>query len=267
MSILNEIFDYKKIELSETKKNVSMKYLESLSSNLPLPISFKDSIQKQENLSFNLIAEIKHKSPSKGVLLEDFNPAQLAKLYKENGASAISVLTDKNFFGGGLEILASIHSLNLGIPLLRKDFIFDEYQILEAKVAGASALLLIVKMLSDSQLKDLISQTNQIGLTPLVEVHNVAELERAILANAEVIGINNRNLDTFEIDINTSIELSKLCPKNTVTIAESGIKSQTDLKKLAMGNIDAILVGESLVTAKNIGLKVQELVEGIIYEN
>lgn len=259
MSILKEIFANKKIEVSESKNSISLSEIEFNAKNTPLPIDFKSAILRTNNLPINLIAEIKRKSPSKGLLNIKFNSIQLANIYMKNGASAISVLTDKKYFSGNLDVLKSIHESNLNLPLLRKDFIFDEYQLFEAKIAGASAALLIVAMLDKSQLKDLILFTKEIGLTPLVEIHNESEMDVALEVEAEVIGINNRNLHDFTVDINTSIKLSKLLPANIITIAESGIHSIKDVTKLSNENIDAILVGESLVTSENIGNKVQEL--------
>jgi indole-3-glycerol phosphate synthase len=161
-----------------------------------------------------------------------------------------------------LEILNTLHAQALGVPLLRKDFIFDQYQLLEARAAGASAVLLIVAMLEGSQLAALISESQKLGLTPLVEVHDETELERALAAGAEVIGINNRNLHDFSISLETSLRLAKLCPPEIVLVAESGIRTIEDVQRLAAAKIDAILVGEALVIAPDIGAKVRSLAGG-----
>jgi indole-3-glycerol phosphate synthase len=206
-----------------------------------------------------LIAEIKHKSPSRGVLKKDFKPLTLAETYAENGAAAISVLTDEIYFGGSLEILKTIHAKALGLPLLRKDFIFERYQLLEARAAGASAVLLIAAMLEDRQLVDLIAESRALSLTPFVEVHNESELERALNADALVIGINNRDLHDFSVNLETSLKLARLCPPEIVIVAESGINSTEDIQRLSEANVDAVLVGEALVTAADIASKVRSL--------
>jgi indole-3-glycerol phosphate synthase len=259
MSILGEILNHKKIEVADSLMRQSAAQLEAQAERITVQNDFKEALRGPSNSGLHLIAEIKHKSPSRGILNSDFNPQVLAKIYVENGASAISVLTDKKYFGGSLDILKSIQAMNLGVPLLRKDFIFDRYQLLEARAAGASAVLLIVAILDNQQLQDLIIECQQLSLTPLVEVHDESELELALEANAEVIGINNRNLHDFSVKLETSLRLAEICPPEIIKVAESGIKSIEDLQKLAASKIDAVLVGEALVTAPDIASKVRSL--------
>ncbi|MGW8143502.1 MAG: indole-3-glycerol phosphate synthase TrpC [Anaerolineales bacterium] len=259
MSILEEIVNHKKMEVADSLNHQSAAQLEAQAEGITVQNDFKEALRAPSNSGVRLIAEIKHKSPSRGNLNLDFNPQLLAKIYAENGASAISVLTDKKYFGGSLDILKSVKAMNLGVPLLRKDFIFDRYQILEARAAGASAVLLIVAILDHHQLEDLIFECQQLSLTPLVEVHDESELELALSADAEVIGINNRNLHDFSVNLETSLRLAELCPPETIKVAESGINSVEDLQKLAAAKIDAVLVGEALVTALDIASKVRSL--------
>jgi indole-3-glycerol phosphate synthase len=183
----------------------------------------------------------------------------LAQTYASHGAAAISVLTDERYFGGSLERLAAITDLNLGLPLLRKDFIFDSYQLMEARAAGASAALLIVAMLADSDLERLIRQAGEWGLTPLVEVHDSYEYQRALDAGARVIGVNNRDLRDFTVSLDTTFEIVKARQPGTVFVSESGIHSGEDVRRLGEAGVDAILVGEALVTAPDLVAKMAEL--------
>ena len=259
MSILEEIFAHKQQVVATARQQLSPERLADQASQMTDPIDFKSALQEPTRPAPRLIAEIKYKSPSKGVLNKELDPQALAASYAENGAAAISVLTDGEYFGGSLEILKTVYTQALGVPLLRKDFIFDRYQLLEARVTGASAALLIVAMLEDLQLAELISESHKLSLTPLVEVHDETELERALAANAEVIGINNRNLHDFSTNLETSLRLAKLCPPEIVLVAESGIHSFEDIQRLAEAKIDAILVGEALMTAPDVAAKVRSL--------
>jgi indole-3-glycerol phosphate synthase len=259
MSILEEIFSHKRKEVADSRRKISITELESKVDSIPLQSDFKQALRNGAKPGVRLIAEIKCKSPSKGVLSEDFDAHELADIYAENGAAAISVLTDNKYFGGRLEVLRSVHDRSLGLPLLRKDFIFDRYQLLEARAAGASAALLIVAALDNLQLSNLILECQTLALVALVEVHNKSELDRALEANAEVIGINNRNLHDFSVDITTCLRLAGLCPPEVVVVAESGISSIEDINILKEANIDAVLVGEALVTAKDVASKVRNL--------
>ncbi|HOJ32847.1 MAG TPA: indole-3-glycerol phosphate synthase TrpC [Candidatus Hydrogenedentes bacterium] len=206
----------------------------------------------------SLIAEIKKASPTRGNLREDLDPVGLATLYEQTGARAISILTDERYFKGSLVDLSEVRR-NTNLPCLRKEFILDDYQIVEARVAGADAILLIVRILSDKQLADYIQVAQQLGMAALVETHTEQEIERAIEAGAHIIGINNRDLDTFTVDINTTLRLKRLVPGGHVLVSESGISSRKHVQLLEDGGVDAILVGEALVTSNDIAAKVREL--------
>jgi len=258
MSILKEIFQNKEIEVEEAQKMVSYEEIEKLAAQVAPPPDFLAALNNKLFPAPRLIAEVKQKSPSKGLLSKDFDPITIAKSYLDNGASAISVLTDHSYFGGSLENLHEISKLNMGIPLLRKDFIFSEYQILEAKYLGASAALLLSSYLEEDKLIFLVEFAIANDIEPLVEVHNDTELTMALNTNTRIIGINNRDLHTFEVSLETSLKLKKLIPDHIVTIAESGIHSLDDISKLRNANFDAILIGEALMTAEDPQLKIRE---------
>lgn len=206
-----------------------------------------------------LIAEVKKASPSKGLIRPDFDPVTIAKRYEESGASAISVLTDEKYFQGKLEYLQMVHSA-VKIPCLRKDFIIDRYQVYEARAAEADAILLIVAALSKEDISSLMALTSELGMASLVETHNAAEMEIALEIGAKVIGINNRDLQTFHTTIDTSIKLAADVPGDRILVAESGIFTRSDVDSLAAVGIDAILVGESLMRESDPGTKIEELI-------
>ena len=260
MSILAEIFTHKRLEVAAARQKISVLDLEIAILDLPKPVDFPTALRRASDSAPRLIAEIKHRSPSKGILIPNFDPQGLAHAYAENGAAAISVLTDEKYFGGSLEILQSIAELKLGLPLLRKDFIFDRYQLLEARAAGASAVLLIVAMLKPEQLHDLLAAARELGLECLVETHTAAEVTAALTEGAHVIGVNNRDLHTFNISLETSLQLRPLIPPEVVMVAESGIRTPTDVARLAAAGVDAMLIGEGLVTAPDVAAKVREFV-------
>jgi len=205
-----------------------------------------------------IIAEVKKASPSRGILCSDFRPVQLAGIYKQNGAAAISVLTETEYFKGSLEYLSDIRQ-NVNIPLLRKDFIVESYQVYEARARGADAILLIAAILSTGQLAELLDLSRELGMDCLVEVHNENEVKQALAAGAEIIGINNRNLKTFVTDIDITCRLRELIPQNIVVISESGIHGKTEIDKLKQHHINAILIGEALVTADDTAAKLREM--------
>ncbi len=257
MDILEEILENKKKELKRTKINSPFLSLEKTFSGEVK--SFKDSINKKNKIS--LIAEIKKASPSKGVIKSDFNPVKIADVYEKNGVSAISVLTESKYFMGSTEILKSVKK-TVDIPILRKDFIFDDYQIKESQILGASAILLIVAAFKDNkQLSGLIEKCKEYNLDALVETHNEKEIETALKANAEIIGINNRNLKTFKTDINTTFNLCKMIPNDIVKVSESGISTNEQIKSLQDAGINAVLIGESIMKENNIATKIQELMK------
>jgi indole-3-glycerol phosphate synthase len=206
-----------------------------------------------------LIAEVKKASPSKGLLCPDFDPERLARAYELAGAAAISVLTEEVHFGGSLTDLGRVKTCTTHTPVLRKDFIVDPYQLLEARLYGADAVLLIVAALNGSQLGQLCRETKELGMTPLVEVHNQEEVQKALDAGATVVGINNRNLYTFEVRLATTYQLLTKLPATVLKVSESGITTREDLARLEAGGVNAVLVGEALVTAVDPSAKIREL--------
>ena len=258
MSILAKIIERKKLEIAA----LDARALRRAAEESPAPRDFLSAIKRRVSRSPSLIAELKRASPSKGILAPHLDLFQVAEIYTEHGASAISVLTDEKFFMGKLETLRELRFTHKSaLPLLRKDFIIDESQIFEARANGADALLLIAAALTDDpHFADLHAVALGLGLTPLVEVHNEAEIERALkLKDVKLIGINNRDLATFEVSLETTERLRPLIPSEIGVVAESGIFTAQDLGRLAKANVDAILVGEALVTAPDIGAKVREL--------
>ncbi|HZS48699.1 MAG TPA: indole-3-glycerol phosphate synthase TrpC [Blastocatellia bacterium] len=248
--ILLEILRSKMERVSQAMQRASLQQVQTAAAKRIQTRSFAEALRANE---VNIIAEIKKASPSKGVIRADFDPVAIAREYAENGAAAISVLTEQDYFQGSLEYLKAIRASLPMMPLLRKDFIFDPYQVYESAAAGADALLLIVAMLNDQTLGDLLKLTNEIGIDALVEVHDEDEMQRAIADGAKIIGVNNRNLKTFVTTLETSIRLSSLAPKNALLISESGIETPDDIEKLRNVGYHAFLVGESLMRAKSPG--------------
>ena len=254
--MLNRIIAEKREEVEQRKRSLSLATLKEGISRRQAPLDFAAALSGN---STRLIAEVKRASPSKGSLCPDFDPVVLAKTYANCGAAAISVLTEANYFEGSIDHLAAIKEA-VRLPLLRKDFIFDRYQVYESGAYGADALLLIVAILSQEQLGEFLSLSRQLGLSCPVEVHNEAEVERALNSSAEIIGINNRDLDTFNVDINTTRRLRPLIPKERIVVSESGISCREDIEKLKEWGVSAVLVGEALVTASSIPAKIKELI-------
>jgi indole-3-glycerol phosphate synthase len=253
--MLDKIITQKREEVEQRKKIATKTYLqERIAQQKPL----LDLARALKGDYIRLIAEVKQASPSRGMLNPNLNPAKLAQTYAEGGAAAISVLTEANYFMGSIEHLAAIREM-VELPLLRKDFIFDHYQVYESRAYGADALLLIASILSQEQLKELVSLSHSLGLKCLVEVHNESEVEKAVLSQAEIIGINNRDLNTFTVDIDTTHRLQPLIPQKRIVVSESGIKSRKDIEKLGKWGVDAILVGEALVAADDVLAKMKEL--------
>ncbi|MBN1663624.1 MAG: indole-3-glycerol phosphate synthase TrpC [Deltaproteobacteria bacterium] len=255
MTILNKIVRVKKTEVAQLQQNVPQYVLEKLIKDLPPPRSFWAAISGG---NCSIIAEIKRKSPSRGELVHDFDPVRIASVYEQNGAAAVSVLTDAEFFGGDKRYLGAVKKA-IGLPLLRKDFVIDAYQIYESRMIGADAVLLIAAILSIRQLTQYIRLTETLGLCPLVEVHNRAELKKALICNAKIIGINNRDLKTFITDVNTSLDLNALVPAGKIVVSESGIAGRDTIERLMQAGIHAFLIGESLMTAPNPADKLREL--------
>ncbi len=253
--ILNEICAHKRVEVETRKALTPVADIQEAIHVVRPARDFRAALRKP---GISLIAEIKKASPSRGVFIEEFDPIGLANLYEQTGARAISVLTDEKYFQGSLDDLTTVHQ-GVALPCLRKEFIIDEYQIYESRAAQADAILLIVRCLSDAQLKDYLELAEGLGMGVLVETHTAEEIERAINAGAHIIGINNRDLDTFTVDINVSMELKRLVPGGHVLVSESGIHTRDHVVKLEDGGIDAILVGEALVSSSNIAAKMAEL--------
>ena len=217
---------------------------------------FKKAISKPGTI--NLIAEIKKASPSRGIIREDFNALKIAKIYTKNGAAAISVLTEDKYFLGKSAYLQDVSDL-VSVPTLMKDFIIHDHQIYEAFVCGASAVLLIVALLSNDELKSLMATAHSLGLDCLVEVHDEEELDRALKVDAEIIGINNRNLHSFVVDKKTSERLAVRIPKGKVVVAESGLDSREEIKRLSGLGVHAVLIGETFMKADDIAGKMKEV--------
>lgn len=253
--ILDEICAHKREELKQTKKARPLSELADALERRRPPRNFR-AVLREEGIT--LIAEIKKASPSRGKLIENANPTTLGALYEKAGARAISILTDKKYFDGSLEDFVNVRQ-NVAIPCIRKEFIIDPYQIYEARVADADAILLIVKALCDTELSEFLELSTTLGMATLVETHDAAEIERALKAGAHIIGINNRDLDTFEVDVKTTMELKKIVPGGNVLVSESGIHTREHVKMLDDGGVDAILVGEALVTSNDITAKIHEI--------
>ena len=254
-TILDRILADKLLQIEAQKQQVSpvqMRDLALAARNIHPPKNFAAALLK-ENVA--LIAEVKKASPSRGVLVESFEPVALAQVYEANGASAISVLTDEKYFMGHIDYLREIRAA-VAVPLLRKDFMLDTYQIDEARAAGADACLLIVAALCDDQLKELHHAIVQLGMTALVEVHDDIELKRALDVGASIIGVNNRDLHTFEVNLTTTHRLAAQVTEGTVLVAESGIRSTDDIVTMGRYGASAILVGETLVCADDVSATV-----------
>ena len=256
--ILNEIVAAKRRELARAQVELPLSELEKRISQRKPALDFASTL-RVDNVS--IIAEVKKASPSKGLLSPNFDPRNLAKIYAGGGATAISVLTETSYFQGALTHLLDIKQTpGLDkIPLLRKDFLFSPYQIHQSRAFGADAILLIVAILSDEELVLLLSLAHELGMQCLVEVHDRSELERALQTDAIVIGINNRNLNTFAVDITTTEQLCPLIPSDRIIVSESGVKQREDVQRLQKCGVNAVLVGEALVTADDVAAKLREL--------
>lgn len=251
--ILDKIVETKKKRIEELKIHRSLKEISQIAIKAEYTgNSFINAIEDKNNLCdfIALIAEVKKASPSKGIISNDFNYLDIAKNYEKNGATAISILTEEDFFKGSNKILQDIREC-VSLPILRKDFIVDEYQIYESKLLRADCILLILRILEDETLKRFYDLANEMRLDVLFEVHNQVEIERALNIGAKMIGINNRDLDTFEVDISHSEKLSGYIPKDIVRVSESGIKTADDMMRLKKCGFDAVLVGETLMRAES----------------
>ena len=253
--ILQKIVENKREEVARQKEILPLMELRHMLADRPSTRDFEGAIRHRDCA---VIAEVKRSSPSKGRIREDFNPVEIAGIYEDNGASAISILTERKFFEGNVAYVPQISRV-VGLPLLRKDFIVDPYQINETRVLGGDALLLIARILEEGQLRDFLGLASELGLAALVEVHDAADMEKAVSSGARIVGINNRDLATFRTDLEVSIRLARMVPKGVTVVSESGIDSRGDIEKLMEAGIHAVLVGESLMRERDIGKKLREL--------
>lgn len=261
MHFLEKIIKTKKQEVEQRKTSKPLRQIQEElktkgENSFLSPRGFKKSISAPGKI--HLIAEIKKASLSRGIIREDFDPLAIARTYEENRASALSVLTEEHHFLGKLSYLESIKK-EVNLPVLRKDFIIDEYQVYESRLAGADAVLLIVRILPPENLKQFLQIAGRLGIDCLVEVHNRDELETARDAGAEIIGINNRDLDTFKVDLKITEKLAKLIGGEIIKVSESGISSQRDLGYLADLGVNAVLIGEAFMASPDIAFRMKEI--------
>jgi indole-3-glycerol phosphate synthase len=255
-TILDKIVARKRLEIEEAGQKQPANLLESRLSDAPPVRDFRAALEKPGE--FQIIAEVKKASPSAGVLRADFDPVAIARIYEKSGAACISVLTDEGFFQGSLAHLSAIRTA-VQIPLLRKDFILDRYQLLEARLAGADAVLLIAEILDDRQLRSLLKEAEELGLQTLVELFDSENLSRVVESGARPIGINNRNLRTFDTRLEHTLDLADRLPADCCLVSESGIRNRQDILRLAQAGVRAALIGETLMRAPDIAGKLREL--------
>jgi indole-3-glycerol phosphate synthase len=254
--MLEEILGWKKAEVARRKSGVALSRLKKECRNLPPVLDFREALQDSTRIS--IIAEIKKASPSRGIIRRDFDPPDIARCYEREGAAAISILTDRKFFQGDIRYLQQVRQVS-NLPLLRKDFMVDAYQIYEARLAGADAILLIADALSKSELIDLYSLAKDLGLHVLLEIHDQKELEKAVSTGSPIVGINNRNLKTFQVDLAVTARLIPLIPEGCLIVSESGIYQADQLRWLRGLGVNAVLVGEALMAREDIGQAFREL--------
>ena len=255
--ILDDIIKNKINEVAECRKQISQEELIKAVVSMPASRSFGEAISKPGRV--NIITEIKRTSPSAGIIGgRDFNVEEIARKYRDNGADAISVLTDEKYFKGSIAHLNTVSRM-AGIPVLRKDFIIDEYQVYESRYFGADAILLIASVLDETKIINFTKIASSMNMSCLTEVHTEKELEKALSAGAVIIGINNRNLSDFTVNIQTTARLRKRIPAGKIVVSESGIASAADMKLMRENGVNAVLVGESLLKANDISVKMKEL--------
>ncbi len=258
MSILAKIVGIKTERLASSKRMLPLSELKGRVQDADKTRDFSGALQKGGERGIRLIAEIKKASPSKGLIRKDFDPAAIASVYEKKPVSAISVLTEEDSFQGHLSFLRIVRD-RVSKPVLRKDFIFDEYQVYESRANGADAILLIAALLDKSQAGEYLHLARELGLSVLFEVHDEEELEKALFINAGIIGINNRNLKTLQIDLAATFRLKKDIPEDKIVVSESGIRSREDVIKLSDAGVHAMLIGTSLMEAEDIGRKIDML--------
>tara|TARA_Y100001970_G_scaffold294183_1_gene448109 strand:+ start:32467 stop:33264 length:798 start_codon:yes stop_codon:yes gene_type:complete len=262
-NVLSKICENRLIQVNKTKQAIPEKIARSNAENASKTRGFCDALKRKVNSKeFALIAEIKKASPSKGIIRSDFKPSDLAESYEAGGAACLSVLTEEKYFKGKPEHLIEARS-KTSLPILRKDFIVDPYQVFESRNLGADCILIILAALEQSIAKDIAIESKILGMDILAEIHEESELERAILLSPDLIGINNRNLKTLDVDINTTIQLAPKVPKNIELVCESGIKNHSDLMKISKHGVNCFLVGESLMRNNDVKNATEELL-GIV---
>jgi len=254
--ILKEIVLKKKEKILSAKQSLPEEELKMLIKNLPPARPFAGAINKPRSIS--LIAEIKRQSPSSGIIRQDFDPQEIAQVYQDCGVQAISVLTEEDYFGGNITYLNQIKNL-VKLPILRKDFILEQYQVYESRFYGADAILLIANLLSKEKLSELLQLANSLGLDCLVEIHTEKELKKALSLKTILLGINNRDLHTLEVNFKTTQSLYPLIPREKLVVVESGIKTYQDILFLKVLGVKAILIGEAFMAAMDIKAKIQEI--------
>ncbi len=257
-NVLDEIVEHKRVEVKLAKSRVSAVELSAQVADLPATRGFARAIEQAEDMA--LIAEVKKASPSAGLIRADFDPVALAKTYVQHGATCLSVLTDERFFQGSLDYLKQIRRA-VDVPLLRKEFVIDPYQILEARVAGADAILLIAECLSQSLMEELFGKATELGLDTLIELHDEEHLDRVLSIGSKLVGINNRNLKTMVTDLQQTERLAARIPAEVLLVGESGIRTRTDVDRLKLAGARAILVGESLMKQPDVGAAVEALMK------
>ena len=257
--ILQKIVQAKREEVAARKAAVPLRELKLQIRDLPPPRDFHEAIERRSRGGrIRLVAEVKRASPSQGVIRQNFDLEHLVRAYAGAGAAAVSVLTDEPFFRGTLQDLACVKAI-VSLPVLRKDFILDPYQVYETRRWGADAILLIAAVLDDQTLQDLLALSKELGLHPLTEVHTAEELNRAVTAKASIVGINNRDLKTFRVSLETTFLLLPKIPPDRVVVSESGITGRTEVDRLEGAGVDAILVGEGLLRAPDVAERTREL--------
>ncbi|TET52744.1 MAG: indole-3-glycerol phosphate synthase TrpC [Anaerolineales bacterium] len=255
-TILDEIVAWKREEVARAKSERPLELVREQAAQAS-PVRDFEAAMRARGVS--LVAEVKRASPSKGLLRPDLDPASLAREYESSGASAISVLTDERFFQGHLDHLRDVRQ-SAELPVLRKDFLLESYQVFEARAAGADAVLLITAALEQGELEDMLRIATDLGMAALVEAHDEREMERALSAGPRIIGVNNRDLRTFVVDLATTERLRSMVPEDVLLIAESGIRTRADVERMVAVGVDAVLVGEALLRSADVGAKVRELV-------
>jgi indole-3-glycerol phosphate synthase len=258
MGILDAIVSKKKEGLTVVKARTPLKNLKARLGDIEKPADFAGALKRQPGERIKLVAEIKKASPSKGVIRKDFDHLSIARIYEEKTVAAVSILTEEDFFQGSITFIPDAKKV-LTKPVLRKDFVFDEYQIYEARANQADAVLLIAAILDKNQASEYLDLSKELGLSVLFEVHDMKEIEMALQIDCPIIGINNRNLKTMQIDLQTTFDIGKMVPPQKIIVSESGIRTKADVQRLHEAGINAMLIGTSLMEAEDIAQKIDEL--------